>query len=76
MTIDVANGIATSGNAVVAENASMLAIATAPPARPREHVKSLSSVEHLKNYAIDRAVGESSRPANYSLLPLTALRRE
>jgi hypothetical protein len=33
-TIEVANGIATSGNAVVAENASMLAIAIAPPAAP------------------------------------------
>ena len=33
-TIDVANGIATSGNAVVMENASMLAIAIAPPVAP------------------------------------------
>jgi hypothetical protein len=33
-TIEVANGIATRGNAVVAENASMLAIAIAPPVAP------------------------------------------
>jgi hypothetical protein len=34
VTIEVANGIATSGNAVVMESASMLAIAIAPPAAP------------------------------------------
>jgi hypothetical protein len=34
VTIEVANGIATNGNAAVAENTSMLAIAMAPPAAP------------------------------------------
>ena len=34
VTIEVANGIATNGNAAVTENASMLAIAIAPPTAP------------------------------------------
>src|SRR5262249_61063737 len=34
VTIEVAKGIATSGKAALAENASMPAIATAPPAAP------------------------------------------
>jgi hypothetical protein len=34
VTIEVANGIATSGNPVLTENTSMLAIAIAPPVAP------------------------------------------
>jgi hypothetical protein len=40
VTIEVANGIATNGNAVLAENNSMLAIAMAPPAAPASMARS------------------------------------
>src|SRR5258708_1239541 len=41
VTIDVAKGIATSGKAALAENASMPAIATAPPAAPAKIASNL-----------------------------------
>jgi hypothetical protein len=44
VTMEVANGIAISGNAVESENASILAIAMAPPAAP-EHGKKLRAIE-------------------------------
>src|SRR5215831_5787218 len=60
VTIDVAKGIATSGKAALAENASMPATATAPPAAPatiasnfvlsymqRETLQSWSSVANV-----------------------------
>jgi len=39
VTIEVANGIATNGKAVLAENNSMLAIAMAPPVAPASMAK-------------------------------------
>ena len=41
-TIEVANRIDTSGNAVLAENASMLAMAMAPPAAPASTARILA----------------------------------
>ena len=50
-TMEVANGIATSGNWAVAEYISIAAMASAPPAEPASTAQSLLAVDHEPGHA-------------------------